>query len=172
MMLFHMDQEQCCPASWKMDWRDPLPSFHCYFLLLKKIDKEAATLVFGVKKFHQYLHGRPFKLYTNHNPLLGDFKGNKRIAEISSARIQRWNVILAACTFQLVYRENKQKNGNDDSLSRLILPTNIKEVPMPEEYFMLLEYLDQTLITYDEIARWTRKDTVLTHAVLYSTWMA
>lgn len=52
-----------------------------------QIDKEAATLIFGVEKFHQYLHGRTFKLCTNHKPQLGYFKGNKRIPKISSARI-------------------------------------------------------------------------------------
>lgn len=36
---------------------------------------------------------------------------------------------------------------------------------MPEEYFTLLEYLDQTPITYEEIVLWTRKDTVLVQAL-------
>ncbi len=61
-----------------------------------QIDKEALAVVFGVKKPHQYLYGSPFTLYTDHKPLLGYFKENKKIPVISSARIQRWAVILSA----------------------------------------------------------------------------
>ena len=34
-------------------------------------DKEALAVVFAVKKFHQFLYGRHFKICTDHKPLLG-----------------------------------------------------------------------------------------------------
>ena len=43
-----------------------------------KLDKEALAMVFGVCKFHQYLYGRDFEIYTDHKPLvhmLGAEKG-------------------------------------------------------------------------------------------------
>jgi len=61
-----------------------------------QIDREGLELVFGVKKFHQYLYGRSFELITDHEPLSKLFAPDRRISPTASARILRWALTLAA----------------------------------------------------------------------------
>ena len=54
------------------------------------LDKEAVAVVFTVKKFHQFLYGRHFKIYTDHKPLLGLLHPEKATPSMASSRMQRW----------------------------------------------------------------------------------
>ena len=81
-----------------------------------QLDKEGAAVIFGIKKFHQYLYGQTFKIFTDHKPLLGLFKADKAVPVIASPRIQRWALLLAAYDYELAYREGS-KHGNADGLS-------------------------------------------------------
>ena len=62
-----------------------------------QLDKGLA-MVFAVKKFHQFLYGLHYTIYTDHKPLLGIFKGGKHVPLMASGRIQRWALTLAAYT--------------------------------------------------------------------------
>lgn len=65
-----------------------------------QIEKEALVLVFGVKKFHQYLWWRSFNLLTDHKPLVTFFGEHKSLPTMAAAHIQRWAIILLAYTDQ------------------------------------------------------------------------
>ena len=54
-----------------------------------QLDKEALSIVFGVKRFHQYLYGRPFTIHSDHKPLMYIFGEGKAIPPLALARIQR-----------------------------------------------------------------------------------
>ena len=59
-----------------------------------QIDKEALSIIFAVKRFHQYLFGLSFTIITDHKPLLGLFGSNKVIPAMSSSRMQRWALMI------------------------------------------------------------------------------
>ena len=63
-----------------------------------QLEKEGLACVYGVKKFHEYLFGRMFFLYTDHKPLLGLLDEQKPIPAQASARIQRWALTHSRCT--------------------------------------------------------------------------
>ncbi len=60
-------------------------------------------MIFGVKKFHQYLYGRKFTLITDHKPLTTIIFGPKcGIPPITAARLQPWTIQLAAYSYDLL----------------------------------------------------------------------
>ena len=61
-----------------------------------QLDKEALAIVFGVTKFHSYLYGCPFTIYSDHKPLMYLFGEHKGIPTMASARFLRWAVTLSA----------------------------------------------------------------------------
>jgi len=54
------------------------------------LDKEGLAIVFGVRRFHPYLFGRTFTIYSDHKPLQHIFSETRPIPTLASARIQRW----------------------------------------------------------------------------------
>ena len=59
-----------------------------------QIEKGGFDLIFAVKKFRKYIHGREFFLQTNHCPLLSIFGSRKGIPTHSVNRLQRWGIHL------------------------------------------------------------------------------
>ena len=125
-----------------------------------QLDKEALAIIFGLKKFHQYLFGRRFVIFTDHKPLSHLFDSSRAIPQLASARIQRWALTLSAYSYTIEYKSG-QLNGNADALSRLPLPTAPANVPLPADTIHLLEQLNSTPVTATMIKKWTAQDPVL-----------
>ena len=87
-----------------------------------QLEKEGLACVFGVRRFHSYLFGHPFELWTDHQPLLALLKENRSTTPQASARIQRWALLLTTYEYTLRFR-NTHAHANADALSRLPLPT-------------------------------------------------
>ena len=124
-----------------------------------QIEKEALSIVFGVKKFHSYLYGRRFTLITDHQPLVTILGPKTGVPPLAAARMQRWSLILAAYQYEIEYR-NSAEHANADALSRLV-PTSVDDQEEEEEEVYLISYLEELPVTARDIATATRKDPVL-----------
>ena len=71
------------------------------------IEKEALAIVFGIKKFHQYLFGRRFTLLTDHRPLTLLLGPKRGIPVLAASRLQRWSIQLSAYQYDIEYRASK-----------------------------------------------------------------
>ena len=85
-----------------------------------QIEKEGLSIIFGIKKFNQYLIGREFTLITDHKPLTYIFGPKSGIPSLTAARLQRWALLLSAYHYKIVFRSTKA-HSNADALSRLPL---------------------------------------------------
>ena len=132
-----------------------------------QIDREGLSLIFGVKKFHNYIYAKAFTLVTDHKPLLDLFGEDRAIPVMASSRVQRWALILAAYNYRLVHRAGKA-HGNADAMSRLPLPESPGQVPTPGESVLLFDYLSESPVTSVEIQRWTSEDPDLSTVLDYT----
>ncbi|XP_062405896.1 uncharacterized protein K02A2.6-like [Sardina pilchardus] len=125
-----------------------------------QIDREALSLVWGVKKFNQYLYGKHFTLLTDHKPLVSIFNPTKGVPAMAAARLQRWALFLGAHTYSIEYKGTLQ-HGNADGLSRLPLqpppPENTKELV---NMFHMAQ-VDPLPVTSEEIRLETGNDPIL-----------
>lgn len=64
-------------------------TLHSHERRYSQLDKEAASIMFGITKFHNYLMGRYFHIVTDHKPLLGIFYPKKSMPNMLSPRLTR-----------------------------------------------------------------------------------
>ncbi|PIK58571.1 hypothetical protein BSL78_04477 [Apostichopus japonicus] len=130
-----------------------------------QIEREALSLIFGVRKFHKFLYGRMFTLVTDHKPLTTILNPKSPIPTLAAARMQRWALILSAYTYNVEYRPSAD-HGNADALSRL--PCNHKGHDMShEETIYHFSQVNDLPITSTDICEATRKDPVLSRVYDY-----
>jgi len=82
------------------------------------IEREFFAIIFALKIFHAYIYGKPFKIFTDHKPLIGlKFATSTNI----SSRLTNWALLLQEYDYQLFYTKRSQ-NRVADELSRKPLP--------------------------------------------------
>ena len=125
-----------------------------------QLDKEGLAIVFGVKRFHQYLAGRHFTILSDHKPLQHLFQETRGIPTLASARIRRWALVLAAYDYSIKYKPGAA-HANADVLSRLPLPDLPPRETPPSEITHSINLLQSLPVTVKEIRSWTSKDPII-----------
>ena len=135
-----------------------------------QLGREALAIIFGVKRFHQYLFGREFELKTDHKWLIYFFS-EKVILTLASGCVQRWALALEAYRYSIQYCQ-WEDNVTADAVSRLPIETTPLDPPIPCEVIHLMEYLDASPTTSAQIETWTNHDPVLSKVRewLLSSW--
>ena len=87
-----------------------------------QIDMKALAVVWGVKRFHQYLFGLHFTLITDHQPLTTIFSPQRPMSATAASRLQRQALFLSTYSYSIKYRGTTQ-HSNADALSRLPMQT-------------------------------------------------
>ncbi|KAL5500514.1 hypothetical protein EMCRGX_G012092, partial [Ephydatia muelleri] len=136
-------------------------------LSYSQIEKESLSLVYGVKKFHQYLYGRKFVLVTDHKPLVTLLGPTSGIPTLAAARLQRWALILSAYSYDLEFRPT-QRHSNADGLSRLPVVSKDRDdsSDVPETAIFNISQVHSLPVTAMQLQRATRRDPILSKVFL------
>ena len=119
--------------------------------------REALAIVFGLRKFHSYLYGHRFTIYTDHQALKEIFNPKKCTPAVATARMQRWSVILSMYNYNIEYRRGSEMS-NADALSRLPLKeaTGIEDISI--NFF---NFSDELPVNFKQIQDETLLDPIL-----------
>lgn len=122
------------------------------------LDKELLAIIFGVKKFFQYLIGIHFILQTDHKPLLKLFGENQGLPQMAASRLQRWAHTLSGFNYSIQYI--KSKDNQADMLSRL--PMNVGDnLNESANYLNFIGKGSDLPLNHNHIRNGTKTDTVL-----------
>ena len=126
-----------------------------------QIEKEALSIVWGIKRFHVYLYRRRFTLVTDHKPLTTIFHPKKGVPAMTAARLQRYAFFLAGFDYDIEYKSTT-KHCNADGLSRLPLQqTERDETEMDSSEVFHATQFELLPVTSEAVARETRRDPIL-----------
>jgi hypothetical protein len=133
-----------------------------------QIEKEALGIIFGIKKFHQYIYGRNFLLVTDHKPLLTIFSPHKGISVTTANRLQRWALLLSGYNYSIIYKPS-ECHSNADSLSRLPLVESLSKFNVGEKTVRLIQNLQMNKlpISPEKIGEATLADSSLSTVLKY-----
>ena len=85
-----------------------------------QVEREALSLVFGIKHFHRYLNGRQFIILTHHKRPTTILWPKQGVPPLAAVRMQCWALMLSAYLYTIQFCPT-EAHANADMLSRLPL---------------------------------------------------
>ncbi|XP_058128391.1 uncharacterized protein K02A2.6-like [Anopheles ziemanni] len=122
-----------------------------------QVDKEAYAIVFGVRKFFQYLYGRKFTLLTDNQAITKIFAEQKGLPVMSALRMQHYATFLQSFEYNIRFRKSAD-HANADAMSRMPLNTIDPEDEMEESDAIELNQIETLPLTAMELENAVAKD--------------
>lgn len=122
-----------------------------------QIDKEAYVIIYGIKKFQQYLQGAKFTLITDHRPLTQIFSPTKGFPFYTAARMQHYALCLQSFNYDIRYRKS-ELHANADCLSRLPIPRDSNTDTCDSVDTFQNSTFETLPVTAIEVAKFTSQD--------------
>lgn len=123
----------------------------------KQVDREAYGIIFGVRRFYQYLYGRRFTLLTDNEPLKQIFSDTKGLPKMSALRMQHYATYLASFNYGIQFRPTTQ-HCNADAFSRLPIQEKTPDNVIEETDYLEVSMIETLPLTVDELAKATAAD--------------
>lgn len=120
-----------------------------------QIEREAYAIIFGIKKFHQYLYGREFILECDNKPLIAIFHPSKSIPQYSANRLRRWAVFVSNYQYKLQYVKSEENTA--DCLSRL----PVDDLQSEKDVDYLNYFAENPYVNFEFVKRQIKFDNVL-----------
>ena len=139
-----------------------LPSERNY----SQIEKEGLAIIFVIKKWYKYVHGREFILQMDHCPLLAIFGSKKGIPTHTANRLQRWATMPLNYSFKMKFLPSKEiahANGlsilitkNTEPLEETVIASLRSEMDI--KYILFNAIIKEIPVTLEEIKSMTKFD--------------
>ena len=133
-----------------------------------QLEKEALSIIFGVKRLYSFLYGHSFVLVMDHKPLTTIFHPGRSTPTLAAARLQRWAITISVYRYSIQFKSTRE-HANSDAFSRL----PIKRLTRGEEMNgadydtrFNLSQISSLPVTAAKVAKETSADPVLKKVVL------
>lgn len=134
------------------------------------IDKEAMAIVFGFKRFYQFVFGKKIKLRTDNKALQLILGPRKGLPVTAGNRLQRYAYYLSGYAYEIEHVKSNE-NANCDALSRLPIEddTDLSDIVDPVDSHVYFFENEATAFDCKMLASQSMKDAVIGRIIRYVT---
>lgn len=122
-----------------------------------QLDKEAAALIWGLKKFFQFCYGRKITLIMDNQPLARILHPEKASPATTAIRLVHYANFLAGFDYEIKLRKTTE-HANADYFSRHSISTEKEKDKLTDDDAFYLNQISELPVTLHEIREATKRD--------------